>query len=36
MALEEKKNGKGEMTSVYFSSKILKFNAPIKKTETLQ
>lgn len=35
MALEEKKDENGEMTSVYFSSRILKFNAPVKKTESL-
>jgi hypothetical protein len=33
MALVEKNDGKGEPTSVSFSSKILKFNAPLKKTE---
>jgi hypothetical protein len=36
MALEEKKNVNGEMISVSFSSKILKFNAPVKNTEPLQ
>jgi hypothetical protein len=36
MALDEKKDGNGELKSVYFSSKILKFNAPIKKSEPLQ
>jgi hypothetical protein len=35
MALIEKKDINGELKSVYFSSKILKFNAPIKKTEPL-
>jgi hypothetical protein len=36
MALDERKDQNGELKSVYFSSKILKFNAPLKKTETLQ
>jgi hypothetical protein len=36
MALSEKKDINGELKSVYFSSKILKFNAPIKKTEPRQ
>jgi len=36
MALDEKKNESGELSSVYFSSKILKFNAPVKKSEPLQ
>jgi hypothetical protein len=36
MALNEKKDINGELKSVYFSSKILKFNAPIKKTEPRQ
>jgi hypothetical protein len=36
MALDEKKDENGELSSVYFSSKILKFNAPVKKTELLQ
>lgn len=36
MALDEKKGANGELKSVYFSSKILKFNAPVKKTEPLQ
>lgn len=35
MALDEKKDTNGVLKSVYFSSKILKFNAPIKKTEPL-
>lgn len=35
MALDERKDENGELKSVYFSSKILKFNAPIKKTEPL-
>jgi hypothetical protein len=33
MALNEKKDVNGELKSVYFSSKILKFNAPVKKSE---
>jgi hypothetical protein len=33
MALNEKNDENGELTSVSFSSKILKFNAPVKKTE---
>ena len=36
MALDEKKDQNGELKSVYFSSKILKFNAPVKKTESIQ
>jgi len=36
MALDEKKDMNGELKSVYFSSKLLKFNSPIKKSETLQ
>jgi hypothetical protein len=36
MALDEKKDMNGEIKSVYFSSKIFKFNAPIKKTEPVQ
>jgi hypothetical protein len=35
MALDEKKDENGELASVYFSSKILKFNAPVKKDETV-
>jgi hypothetical protein len=35
MALDEKKDDNGMLKSVYFSSKMLKFNAPIKKTEPL-
>ena len=35
MALDEKKDGNGELESVYFSSKLLKFNAPVKKSESL-
>lgn len=33
MALDEKNDENGELQSVYFSSKMLKFNAPVKKTE---
>ena len=33
MALDEKKDTNGVLKSVYFSSKILKFNAPVKNTE---
>jgi hypothetical protein len=36
MALNEKKDINGDIKSVYFSSKILKFNAPVKKSEPLQ
>ena len=36
MALDEKKDLNGDIKSVYFSSKILKFNAPVKKSELLQ
>jgi hypothetical protein len=36
MALDKKNDEYGELKSVYFSSKILKFNAPVKKTESLQ
>lgn len=36
MALDERKDGNGELKSVYFSSKILKFNAPVKKSEPVQ
>jgi hypothetical protein len=35
MALDEKKDANGELKSVYFSSRILKFTAPIKKSEPL-
>jgi hypothetical protein len=35
MALDKKNDENGELRSVYFSSKILKFNAPVKKTEPL-
>jgi hypothetical protein len=33
MALEKNNDENGELRSVYFSSKILKFNAPVKKSE---
>jgi hypothetical protein len=33
MALDERKDSEGNLKSVYFSSKLLKFNAPVKKTE---
>jgi hypothetical protein len=36
MALDERKDDNGELKSVYFSSKILNFNAPIKKSEPLR
>ncbi len=36
MALEKNNNENGELNSVHFSSKILKFNAPVKKREALQ
>jgi hypothetical protein len=35
MALDKKNDQNGELKSVYFSSKILKFNAPVKKSEPL-
>jgi hypothetical protein len=35
MALDENKNEKGELRSVSFNSRILKFNAPVRKTEPL-
>ncbi len=35
MALNEKKDANGEISSVYFSSKVLKFNAPVKKGSPL-
>ncbi len=34
MALDEKKDETGKLKSVYFSSRILKFNAPVNKVET--
>ena len=36
MALDERKDDSGELKSVYFSSKIIKFNAPVKKSEPVQ
>jgi hypothetical protein len=33
MALGERKDEEGNLKSIYFSSKLLKFNAPVKKTE---
>ena len=36
MALKEKNDENGDVKSVYFSSKLLKFNTQIKKTEPLQ
>ena len=36
MALDKKNDQNGQLKSVYFSSKILKFNAPVKKSEPLQ
>ena len=33
--MDEKKDANGVLKSVYFSSKIIKFNAPIKKSEPL-
>ena len=35
MVLDEKRDANGELKSVYFSSKIIKFNAPVKKSEPL-
>jgi hypothetical protein len=35
MALDERNDENGELKSVYFSSKILKFNAPVKKSDPL-
>jgi hypothetical protein len=35
MAFDKNNDENGELKSVYFSSKILKFNAPIKKSESL-
>ena len=35
MALEKSNDENGELRSVYFSSKILKFNTPVKKSEPL-
>lgn len=36
MALDEKKDESGNLKSVYFSSKMLKFNAPVNKVETVR
>ena len=36
MALDKKNDQNGQLKSVYFSSKILKFNAPVKKSEPPQ
>ena len=36
MALNEKKDANGDITSIYFNSKVLKFNAPVKKTSPAQ
>jgi hypothetical protein len=36
MALDERKDENGKLKSVYFSSRILKFNAPIKNSEPLR
>ena len=36
MALVKTNDEKGELKSLYFSSKVLKFNAPIKKAEQVQ
>ncbi len=33
MALDERKDNNGELKSIYFSSRIIKFNAPVKKSE---
>ena len=33
MALDKKNGENGELKSIYFSSKLLKFNAPVKKSE---
>ena len=35
MALDKNNDENGELSSVYFSSRILKFNAPVKKSELL-
>lgn len=34
MALDKRNDGNGQLKSVYFSSKILKFNAPVKKSDS--
>jgi hypothetical protein len=36
MALDERKDTEGNLKAVYFSSKLLKFNTPVKKSETLR
>jgi hypothetical protein len=36
MALDERKDENGKLKSVYFSSRILKFNAPVKNSEPLR
>ena len=36
MALSEKNDENGKLKSIYFSSRLLKFNAPVKKSEPLQ
>jgi hypothetical protein len=36
MALDKKNDQNGQLKSVYFSSRILKFNAPVKKSESSQ
>jgi hypothetical protein len=36
MALDKRNGENGELQSVYFSSKLLKFNAPVKKSEPVQ
>lgn len=36
MALNEKNDENGKLKSVYFSSRLLKFNAPVKKSEPVQ
>lgn len=36
MALDERKDENGKLKSVYFSSRMLKFNAPIKNSEPLR
>jgi hypothetical protein len=35
MALDKNNDNNGELKSIYFSSKILKFKAPVKNTESL-
>jgi hypothetical protein len=36
MALDERKDPEGNLKSLYFNSKLLKFNAPVKKSESLR